>query len=542
MCPGAPKSAPRADRGGTRERKSVYLRRTGRHERMFSLMLSTAPLLDHLFRVSLTLHVRGKHREIKSSANKIRCGKVSKNCGGYIVSISCSACSAPAADVVGSSEKASFTRIDEAESLLDGASRSLAKALTNPAARQLLRNDMRASKAHEHKIHLRRWLASDNARKFGSTDANAQAALSALTQLNQQADWEMYLPVRTHRRSWTPSSPLLVAVQSVEGSPIHAYNERGLKVALDESVAPEQPVLAIVHREMTTAESERSIDVPAAALLNPDRMAKSGDSLFGENLDDPIEVCPMDGNCEGGGGGGGGGGGSPPPPPTYPSGVYFDGMVLRDKKEPFTRGDPELEVHIFGTQRGLYSVEGSASSALVLIYFAGATREAHFSCSGRLANSWASFDINATGTYNFQQRLLSETQDFTIDERVIGPQGVLFHRRLQKLDALFTIRVIERDDGSECPTPPRKVLFNAGFSISTSPFQFRFTNAGFEDIAALFGNGNDIVSVLTVSSYAFFEQVGTNSAWLYGSDADLRVRSASFLSSSVPPSVDPWSP
>ena len=224
-------------------------------------------------------------------------------------------------------ERAALTRI----------ARLVAVSMDNEPARQQLKRDLRAAPFREHKLQLGTYLYSKDGRTLldrmvaagGGTEREVLATLSAVRPL------EFYMPVAKHRESWTGSADVLVASQLDESEPIVAFDQKGREVALDVKVAPEHPTLSIVPVEtrfdqpMSAAASKNVRDNGGNAIGTLERMIPKGSSLI-----DCGETC------------GGGGGGSTTP--TVPPGLYLEFSRILDLKEPWTRGDPEIEVHIQG--------------------------------------------------------------------------------------------------------------------------------------------------------------------------------------------------
>jgi hypothetical protein len=148
---------------------------------------------------------------------------------------------------------------------------------------------------------------------------------------------EFYMPVQKHRESWTGKGDVLVVSQLDESQPIVAFNEGGREVSLDRKVAPEQPTLSIVPVEtqfdapMAAASSRNARDQGGSTIGTLEPFAPKGSSLI---------AC---GDACGGGSVGGDGGGV-----TIPPGLYLEYSRILDMKEPWFRGDPEIEVHIHG--------------------------------------------------------------------------------------------------------------------------------------------------------------------------------------------------
>jgi len=216
--------------------------------------------------------------------------------------------------------------------------RLVAVSMDNEPTRQHLKRDLKAAPFREHKLQLATYLKSKDGRTLldrmvasgGASERDLLATISAVRPL------EFYMPVAKHRESWTGSADVLVVSQLAESEPIVAFDERGREVTLDRHVAPEQPTLSIVPVEtrfsepMAAAGSKNVRDNGGSAIGTLERMVPTGSSLIACN-----ETCD---------GGGGSGGGTAPIPP----GLYLEFSRIMDMKEPWFRGDPEIEVHIHG--------------------------------------------------------------------------------------------------------------------------------------------------------------------------------------------------
>jgi len=234
----------------------------------------------------------------------------------------------PSSGAVGE-ERAALTRI----------ARLVALALDNEPARQHLKRDMRAAQFREHKLELASYLRSKDGRalldamvaKSGGGEAEVFGPLAAIRPL------EFYMPVAKHRESWTGKADILVASQLAESEEIIAFDEKGRSVSLDKKIAPDQPTLSIVPVEtrfdqpMSHAASRNVRDEGGNAIGTLEPL-----TIKGSNLISCGETC-------------GGGGGSSAPPPLAP-GLYLEFSRILDMKEPWTRGDPEIEVHIQGPE------------------------------------------------------------------------------------------------------------------------------------------------------------------------------------------------
>ncbi|MDQ6872237.1 MAG: hypothetical protein M3037_09555 [Gemmatimonadota bacterium] len=224
---------------------------------------------------------------------------------------------------------------NEERAALSKVARLVAVALDNEPARQHLKRDMRAAPFHEHKLELAPYLRSRDGKTLldrmvsasGGTEAQLLRTLSSIRRL------EFYMPVATHRESWTGSSDVQVVSQLDEADPIVAFNERGAEVALDLKVTPDQPTLSIVPVEtrfdqrMSPISSKNVRDKDGNAIGTLDPIKLNSSNLVA--CDDPC------------------GGGSIVANPI-PPGLYLEFSRLLDMKEPWFRGDPEVEVHIHG--------------------------------------------------------------------------------------------------------------------------------------------------------------------------------------------------
>jgi hypothetical protein len=163
----------------------------------------------------------------------------------------------------------------------------------------------------------------------GGTEADLFRTLSAIRRL------EFYMPVAGHRETWTGSADVLVVSQLDESEPIVAFDESGTEVALDRNVAPAQPALSIVPVEtrfdqpMPAFSSRNVRDAGGAAIGTLEAIKPKTSSLV---------AC--DDICGGGDGG--------VTAPSIPPGLYLEFSRILDFKEPWFRGDPELEVHVHG--------------------------------------------------------------------------------------------------------------------------------------------------------------------------------------------------
>ena len=215
--------------------------------------------------------------------------------------------------------------------------RLVALSLTTEPARQALKRDLRAAPFREHKLELGPYLRSADGRKLLASMVAASGAdeASLFNTLNAIRRLEFYMPVPAHREKWTGKADVLVASQLDESAPIVAFNEQGNEVAVDVKAAPSQPTLSIVP-------VETRFDQPMDLRKSRNVRDEGGEAI---GTLEPVDLRPSSliacgETC----GGGGSGGGTAPIPP----GLYLEFSRLIDAKEPWPRGDPEIEVHIHG--------------------------------------------------------------------------------------------------------------------------------------------------------------------------------------------------
>jgi hypothetical protein len=243
---------------------------------------------------------------------------------------------APAAshDVVTSGASAAPS---EERVALSKIARLVALSLSTKPARQALKHDLRAAPFREHKLELGPYLRSANGKKLlaSMVAVGGGDETSIFTTLNAIRRLELYMPVPNHRERWTGKADVLVASQLDESAPIVAFDEQGNEVAVDAKAPPSQPTLSIVP-------VETRFDAPMDLRRSRNVRDENGEAIGTlEQVDlRPASLIACGESC----GGGGGGGGTPPIPP----GLYLEFSRLIDAKEPWPRGDPEIEVHIHG--------------------------------------------------------------------------------------------------------------------------------------------------------------------------------------------------
>jgi hypothetical protein len=250
------------------------------------------------------------------------------------------ACADPASRTVGLSAPNSAqseptpSSANEERAALSKIARLVAVAMDNEPARQHLKRDMRAAPFREHKLELGPYLRSKDGKALldrivkqsGGSESDLFRTLSTIRRL------EFYMPLAKHRESWTGNDDVLVISQLDESDPTVAFDQSGGEVRLDRNVAPTQPTLSIVPVEtrfdqpmpMLASKNARDMNGSAIGTLEPTKFNASN-------------LIACDDSC---------GGGSVSE--TVAPGLYLEFSRLLDMKEPWFRGDPEIEVHIQG--------------------------------------------------------------------------------------------------------------------------------------------------------------------------------------------------
>jgi hypothetical protein len=227
-------------------------------------------------------------------------------------------------------ERAALTKI----------ARLVAEAMDNEPARQRLKRDMRAAPFREHKLELKSYLQS----KDGQSLVERMAALASggesevFATLAAIRPLEFYMPVAKQRESWTGKPDVLVVSQLEESAPSVAFDKSGREVSVNRTTPPSQPTLSIVP-------VETRFDQPMPAATSRNARDENGEAIGTlETLQARASNLISCGDtCDGGYGGG---------TATIPPGLYLEFSRIMDMKEPWTRGDPEIEVHIQGPYLG----------------------------------------------------------------------------------------------------------------------------------------------------------------------------------------------
>jgi hypothetical protein len=354
---------------------------------------------------------------------------------------------APSSPSSASEERAALTKI----------ARLVAVAMDNEPARQLLKRDMRAAPFREHKLQLDTYLRSKDGRVLlermvalnGGNETDLFASVAAIRPL------EFYMPAAKHRESWTGSADALVVSQLDEGEPIVAFDRHGKSVVLDSAIPPDQPTLSIVP-----VETRFDQPMPATASKNVrDRNGAAIGTLEPMSLK-PVALIVCDETCSGSGGGGGGSGS------TIQPGLYLEFSRILDMKEPWFRGEPEIEVHIQGPRDS-----GSPTSGIDL------------SCSGEHAYQFPKVFNQDGGFWEGRVMLFSQAETVAFIEKFKDGFHVLFWEDdndpcVLKLDTNSLVGVV-RSTFTAFSTVALKVLTEASWPVIAAAFVATFfSNAG----------------------------------------------------------------
>ena len=350
-------------------------------------------------------------------------------------------------------ERAALTRI----------ARLVAVAMDNEPARQHLKRDLRAAPFREHKLAFSSYLRSKEGKALlerivalnGGVEGDLFEMLASIRPL------ELYMPVAKHRESWTGSGEVLVVSQLNESEPIVAFDQTGRQIVLDRNAPPAQPTLSIVPVEtrfdqpMNTKTSRNVRDQNGNAIGTLEPMALKAS-----------KVIACDADCGGDDGSGSGSVGGESPPPEIPPGLYLEFSRILDMKEPWFRGDPEIEVHIQGP---------STASA--------PTYGEDLSCSGEHAYDYRKvFDQNA-GFWEGRVMLFSPDETVAFINKFTQGFHVLFWEDdnepcLLKLDTNSLVELL-RSTATAAGTVALKVFPGATVPVLAAAFIGTFfANAG----------------------------------------------------------------
>jgi hypothetical protein len=226
--------------------------------------------------------------------------------------------------------------------------RAVALSLANDAFRAEVLQEMRNAPFKEHKLELRKFLNPGRLARLSSASGKSASELASALQTARAL--EFYMPIAAQRETWTGDSNLLVASQLEEGEEIIGFDLKGRQVQFSEAFPPAVPTLTIVPVEtrfdepLDANKSQNTNDLGGKAigtLVRCEEVPAACSSTKG-NRDLEISKVIECGDC------GGGGSGSS----SRTAGFYMTFSRIVDMKEPWYRGQPEIEVHVHGPVSG----------------------------------------------------------------------------------------------------------------------------------------------------------------------------------------------
>jgi hypothetical protein len=282
---------------------------------------------------------------------------------------------------------------DPERQALERLAKAVALALGDQEFRGDVKGKMQKAPFKEHKLELRKFLTKSVAKSIASVAGSTPEAI--LADLALVRPLELYMPVESHRASWTGGNDLLVVAGIEEDEPIIGFDLRGNRVPLSNEVPPAVPTIAIVPVETRfddPVDSKKSINIEdqgGRAIGTLARCGEDGVQCTPSRLSSkkPVALVECGDSC----GGSIPGGGATP-------GYYMTFSRVVDAKEYWWKGEPEIEVHVHGPQSAGNSQYG-----------------ADLSCSGEHALSEHYFDQN-TGFWNGSVLIVSKALDAQITQ------------------------------------------------------------------------------------------------------------------------------
>jgi hypothetical protein len=258
---------------------------------------------------------------------------------------------------------------------LNEVARALALSLGSAQVRSDLKTEMRAAPFQEHKLELARYLNRGRiaaiAQKSGTSADLLAAAIERIRPL------ELYMPVSSHRAQWTGEGDLLVVAQLEDSSRMVAFNLKGEEMAVSRDTPPAVPAISLVPVE---TRFDKPLNM-SEWKNQDDQDGKAIGTLVPANLKTrKLIACGED--C---GGSSGSYGYSTP-------GFRMIFSRLVNTGEPWTKGNPEIEVHVHGPTSASNSHYG-----------------ADLACSGEHALPERTFDQNS-GFWNGEVLIWSQSE------------------------------------------------------------------------------------------------------------------------------------
>jgi hypothetical protein len=245
---------------------------------------------------------------------------------------------------------------------LEELTRALALAFDDAGLRHRVKQDMRRAPYSEHKLALDAYLrgASGGVLLAKMAKETGRTRDELLGMLERLGPMEFYMPVATHRESWTGGADLLVAGSRDEANAtLVGFDLAGNRIPLSPLQAPATPTLVIVPqetdftRELDPARSHNVADQNGQAIGT--LLANGARPSGGPSMTIALPTC-VDYCDDYGGAGGGDTGGSTTTTTVQQRGISVQEIITHMKTpndhEPWTAGAPEFYLLLAGTHSG----------------------------------------------------------------------------------------------------------------------------------------------------------------------------------------------
>lgn len=278
---------------------------------------------------------------------------------------------------------------------IEAIAHSLALALRDPEIRQEVKAALASSTLREQKLHFASFMQGRGGNILAAMQRNGGLDPRSFRRVVAKVrELEFYMPVDAHRDTWTGGPDVLVGAEINEDlEEITAFMVTGERRTLSIGSPPTVPFLSLVpvetdFRQQIALNERGSVaslctvriaETLAAASARCSSSAGVPSVPEGVNGLKPSILLAADPNT---------------------TGLYVDNFYVYDYEEPFTRGDPELEIHAFAKRS---ATDGSAKM---------------FQCSGEHANNPSAYQPGIRDqAYVFD----NNDKDFTGLVRVLNP-------------------------------------------------------------------------------------------------------------------------
>lgn len=206
------------------------------------------------------------------------------------------------------------TEVSPEETALAQFAAAFATSMRDDNLRNRLNQRLRGSTFKEQKLGLLAYLEREPETLTAISRRLATAPADVLKLVRDLGPLEFYLPVPQHRAGWHGGRELLIAAQHREGAMIYGFDLSGRAVRMTEAEVPVSPTVVIVSAE-TDFSTELTDTKDRAVAMSANTSA--------------VASLP---------------------------GIYMSYAYLNDLHEPWTRGEPELEVMVIAP-----TLDGQAS-------------------------------------------------------------------------------------------------------------------------------------------------------------------------------------